>query len=233
MHQPSRDAMYAASVAVLSAASQLTDGALPPADVLREQMVGLLRDFVARGRAAGIPDQEVAEARYALVAFIDDRVLKSTWPGRAEWQSNPLQLQYYREFTAGENFFARMRALIQRGGPVLPLEVYYLCLALGFAGALPGASGPQAARPFLDSARGPLLQGCTPDRIAPNAIPSERHPARPRPFPVGVATAVACAIVGLLALVGLDASLHHVLARTAARLSAATTSQVTTPGASK
>lgn len=223
--------MYRVSLAVLTAAARLVEErALPEADVLREQMVGLLRDFVTRCRTAGIPNQEAAEARYALVAFIDDRVLKSNWSGRAAWQSNPLQLQFYREFAAGENFFARMRALTQHGGPVLPLEVYYLCLALGFAGALSSGSGPNASRPFLDMARAPLLYGCNVDRIAPNAVPSERHRPRPRPFPVARAAAIACAAVCLLALVGLHVSLSSVLGRAGLQLTSAKVVQTAAPG---
>jgi type VI secretion system protein ImpK len=224
--------MYLASVAALSAAAQLADdrvAALPPADVLREQMLGHLRDFVARCRAAGIADVEAAEARYALVAFIDDRILKSNWAGRAEWQKSPLQLQFYREFTAGENFYARMGALVQRGGPLFPLECYYSCLALGFAGAQPGANAPQAARRLLDGARALLLHGHGADRIAPNAVPTDRHDARPRPFPVARAVVVACAVVCALALLGLHASMSHVLERTAAHLTAVKTNPAPTP----
>src|SRR5437016_3480147 len=116
MPEPSADAMYLATAEVLSAAAQLGQGrAFSTADVVRQQMIDLLRDLVVRCRNAGIPDGETAEARYAVVAFVDDRILKSNWPGRADWQAHPLQLQFFREYTAGENFFARMRALVQRG----------------------------------------------------------------------------------------------------------------------
>ena len=132
MSEPSADAMYRASVEALAAAAQIGDGPIPPsADALRQSMMALLADFVARCRNARIPDDEIAEARYAIVAFIDDRVLRSNWAGRTEWMSNPLQLQFFREYTAGENF-ARMRALGQRGAPFWALEVYYTCIALGF-----------------------------------------------------------------------------------------------------
>lgn len=222
--------MYLASVAALSAAVRLSDDRkLPPADVLREQMLGHLRDFVARCRAAGIADVEAAEARYALVAFIDDRILKSNWAGRAEWQKSPLQLQFYREFTAGENFYARMRALVQHGGPAVPLESYYTCLALGFVGAQPSMGGPQAARALLDGGRALLLHGQGADRIAPNAVPTDRHDARPRPFPVARAVVVACAIVCALALLGLHVSMSRVLERTAAHLTAVKTNQAPPP----
>jgi type IV/VI secretion system ImpK/VasF family protein len=222
MSEPSRDAMYQAAVATLAATVQLSEErGLPPTDVLREQMLRSLREFVARCREAAISDQEVAEARYALVAFIDDRVLKSSFAGSAEWGKNPLQLQFYREFTAGENFFGRLRALTQRGGPVFPLEAYYLCLALGFVGALPGATSADAARPFLDAARARLLSGHNVERIAPNAVPIERHRPPAKAFPLAAATAAACAVIGALALAGLHMSLGGILARAAVELTSA------------
>lgn len=219
MSEPRSDAMYLASADVLSAAAQLGQGrAMPSADVVRQQMVELLRDLVVRCRNAGIPDAETAEARYAIVAFVDDRVLKSNWPGRAEWQSHPLQLQFFREFTAGENFFARMRALVQRGQPTWALEAYYLCVALGFAGAMPGGAGQQGPRAYLDAARTPLLHGAHVDRIAPNAIPAERHRTRVKPFPIVLVAALACAVICLLGLLGLQLSLGSAIKHAAVTL---------------
>ncbi len=212
MGEPSHDVMYLASVDALTAVAQIGDGrGLPGADAVRQQMMGLLRQLVANCRDAGIEDAETAEARYAVVAFIDDRILKSGWHGRGEWQSNPLQLQLFREFTAGENFFARMRALIQRGAPVFALEVYYFCLALGFSGASKAAS-QHSVRHYVEAAREALLRGRSSTRIAPNAIPPERHGAHARPFPVALVAALACAIVCLTGLVGLDVGLAGLIA---------------------
>jgi type VI secretion system protein ImpK len=228
MGEPSADAMYQACADVLAAAAQIGNGwGAPPATVLRNDMVALLRQFVARCREVGIPDAETAEARYALVAFIDDRVLKeSAWVGRAEWMNNPLQLQFFREYAAGENFFGRMRALAQRGPPFWALESYYLCISLGFVGAAPGAAGAATVpRSYADSVRGLLVREGSAGRIAPNAIPVERHRARRRPFPVALSAAVACAIVCLLGLVGLQLSLGSVIERAARDLGAAPTNR--------
>jgi len=224
MGEPTADAMYRASADVLTAAAQIGNGwGAPPAATLRNDMVAHLKQFVARCREAGIPDAETAEARYAIVAFIDDRVLKeSAWGGRAEWMSNPLQLQFFREYAAGVNFFGRMRALAQRGPPYWALEAYYLCISLGFVGAVPGSGGMQAApRSYADSARAQLLHDGGADRIAPNAIPIERHRARRAPFPIAVTAAVACAVVCLLGLVGLQLSLGSVIDRAARDLATA------------
>jgi type VI secretion system protein ImpK len=221
--EPSGDAMYRACADVLAAAAQIGNGwGAPPATALRNDMVAHLRQFVSRCRDAGIPDAETAEARYAIVAFIDDRVLKeSAWAGRAEWMNNPLQLQFYREYAAGENFFGRMRALAQRGPPYLALEAYYLCLALGFVGAVGSAGAASAPRAYAESARAQLLHDGGAARIAPNAIPVERHRPRRKPFPVAVTAALACAVVCVVGLVGLELSLGSVIERAARDLGAA------------
>jgi type VI secretion system protein ImpK len=183
-------------------------------------MIALLKAFVARCREASIPDAEIAEARYALVAFIDDRILReAAWPGRAEWTSNPLQLQFFREFAAGENFFARMGRLVQRGAPFFALEVYYLCLAFGFVGAQ--VAGGQPPRAFAESARAELLRAAGATRIAPNAVPPERIRSVRPPFPIARAAVVACALVTVGGLLGLRLSLGSVIDHASADVSSA------------
>ncbi|MGA2448613.1 MAG: DotU family type IV/VI secretion system protein [Polyangiaceae bacterium] len=204
MIEPAADIAYLATADALAGVLRIAEPrSLASADVVREQMVGVLREFVSRCREGGVSDQETAEARYALIAFIDDRLLRATWHGRAEWQSQPLQLQYFREFTAGENFFIRMGALIQRGGPLPPLQAYYMCLALGFQGAAPGG---RAARGLLDAARTTLLRGRITDRVAPNAVPADGIGPRSRPFPVAVLVGVLCVLlcVGGLGMVSVS-----------------------------
>lgn len=167
------DAMYLASAEVLIAATQLGAGVdLPPPERLREDLLKLLRQMVAKCRAAGIADGETAEARYALVAFLDERILRSNWIGRAEWMNNPLQLQLYREYAAGENFFARMRAIQQRDRQAPALEVYHLCLALGFVGAQQQVDAQHNAQSHLEATR-----DCVP-RLPPGAVLSA-HPVPP------------------------------------------------------
>jgi type IV/VI secretion system ImpK/VasF family protein len=47
----------------------------------------------------------------------------------------PLQLLLYQESAAGENFFVRLRALLQKADRVAAIQAYGLCLTLGFRGA--------------------------------------------------------------------------------------------------
>ncbi len=77
----------------------------------------------------------IQDAKYALAAFVDEAVLASENPGRMEWMSGPLQLEYFGEHLAGENFFQKLNALRQGGEKNLELlELYYTCLQLGFEG---------------------------------------------------------------------------------------------------
>jgi type VI secretion system protein ImpK len=222
------DAIYRASADLLTAIAQIgAPGWRPPtAPALRSEMTALLKAFVARGRESSIPDEEIAEARYALVACIDDRILRETgWSGRAEWVSNPLQLQFFREYTAGENFFARMERLVRRGAPLFALEVYYLCLGLGFVGARsPGA----ALRAPAESARAELLRAIGASPIAPHAVPRELIRAGQRPFPIARVAIIACAFVTVAGLVGLRLSLDSMTDRAAVEI--ASPRGATSPG---
>ncbi len=208
--------LYWASAEVLVTAARLaSDRDLPAPDELSTRILAALQRMVQGCRAAGVPDAETAEARYAIVAFIDERILESNWPGRAEWMRNPLQLRLYREFTAGENFFARARALLNRPQTAMALEVYYLCLALGFTGAAAsGSSGAQNAQSYRDAIRARLPRADPRAPIGPHALPADLHSfAAPR-RPLGLALSLACAFVVALGLGLLGWSLDSALERT-------------------
>jgi type VI secretion system protein ImpK len=157
----------------LVTAVQLTSGApLPATPELRQRLIGSLDRMVSDGRRLGVADGDLAEARYALVAFIDEQILQSDWAGRAEWMSRPLQLELYRENTAGENFFVRLKALLRSGDRPVAVEAYYLCLVLGFSGAYRDAGDSTALDKFTRAARDQLRKALpAADKISPHAKP--------------------------------------------------------------
>jgi type VI secretion system protein ImpK len=72
-------------------------------------------------------------AQYAVVALVDETVMSSTWPGAEQWRREPLQVHYYDNLLAGEQFFVRLDELRGDADADL-LEIYFLCLCAGFQG---------------------------------------------------------------------------------------------------
>ena len=193
---------------------------LPTAQELRQRVVAALDGVTSRGRSAGLPEADLGEARYALVAFIDEQVFKSSWPGRGEWMNQPLQLMYYREYTAGENFFVRLRALLQSGSRPFALEIYYLCMALGFRGAY-GVSGEvSAVNGLIESARRELAKQL-PDtsKFGPNARARDLLGADRKSNALLLALVIGCLCLMLLVLVGLHFELRSEVAEALRALS--------------
>jgi type VI secretion system protein ImpK len=91
-------------------------------------------------------------SKYAIVAWIDDALIFAEWSGNRWWQENPLEVQLFRERVAAYKFFqdAKEAAASQQKDA---LEVFYVCVMLGFYGAYrPEAFGARDAeehRSFL------------------------------------------------------------------------------------
>jgi type VI secretion system protein ImpK len=203
------DAIYWPSAPALILATQLpTAGTLPAPHDLRQRIIDVLDRMVGAARAARVSEAEIAEARYALVAFIDEQILKSSWPGRVEWMNQPLQLTLYREVTAGENFFARMRALLNHGGHESALEIYYLCLALGFRGAYGVSGNAQGLASFADAARERVVQRLpSAAKLSPSALPRDRARETRGNRGALIGLLAGCAVVVLAVVIGLRVTL--------------------------
>ncbi len=103
------------------------------ADLLRNRIIDLFNTVDRKG--SDIPKDSRDQAKYAVAAYLDEMILSSPWSNRDEWSARPLQYEFFKEHIAGVEFFNRINA-IRRALPANPglLEVYYLCLILGFEG---------------------------------------------------------------------------------------------------
>jgi type VI secretion system protein ImpK len=76
-------------------------------------------------------------ALFAVVALLDESVLKLHNPALAEWAQRPLQEEMFGHARAGELFFEYLFTLLARPDSVENadcLEVFSLCMLLGFKG---------------------------------------------------------------------------------------------------
>ncbi len=141
---------------------------------LRERLRRYLDAMEQHGQRAGYPQGDLTEIKFPLVAFIDEVILGSNWEHRERWRDRPLQLDLFGERTAGQRFFTRLEELRREGSARREiLEIYHLCLTLGFAGSY-RISGMQALQPVIDALRrdlGYLPLDQREVRLAPNGLP--------------------------------------------------------------
>ncbi len=162
--------MYWVCSDVLSLILQLRNSRdLPAPDILQRRVLQLFDTMMQNGREARIPEQDMIDAKFALAAFADEVIYHSSWPGKTQWLSNPLQLQFFQLNTAGDQFFANLDNLHGQRNRAHVAQIYFLCLALGFQGKyrLRHQEGLQAVVEGLGNYVA-LAEGGG-DQLAPNA----------------------------------------------------------------
>jgi type VI secretion system protein ImpK len=106
----------------------------------------------------GIGTEDLQAVAYAVCALADEVVLSTAGPLREHWISQPLQLSYFNEHLAGENFFRYLDGLRRdvRKAPVV--RVYYTCLLFGFKGKYSVRGAEVALSDYTDALRRELSQ---------------------------------------------------------------------------
>ena len=166
--------MYWASTDILTFAASIGPGTLlPSAYELRGRLEQLFNELNTKAQADGIAREDASEAIYALMALIDELLVQTNWPGRAEWQASPLQLRHFHENSAGENFFRRAQTLLGQPHRAHVLQIYFLCLALGFQGrySVVGGAGLAAVYDQIASAMSQYVVAS--DVLSPNGLPPD------------------------------------------------------------
>jgi type VI secretion system protein ImpK len=144
------------------------------AEMMRQKIDEQFRSLETRARQADVPQEDVQQAKYAIAAFIDEMILTSSWPLKESWADKPLQLAYFNDFAAGEEFYNRIDTLrgAKRNGV---LEVYYLCLSLGFRGKFVDLQGMEKKKVLMDTMLREI-RGAAPAAGAPTLSPAWQPP---------------------------------------------------------
>jgi len=103
----------------------------------KEALAEVTREAMKRNYAA----EHTMETDFAIVALLDEVILTSHDPSREGWVVRPLQEELFGLSTAGEVFFGRVQKLLNRPDSAEladMLEVFYLCILLGFEGQYVG-----------------------------------------------------------------------------------------------
>lgn len=173
---------------VLTATVRLRAGrhATLDARAFRAQIRSLLQGAERDALQAGYSADFVRLAVYAVVALLDEAVLNQQ-PTLAEWAQKPLQDELFGDSRGGERFFQQLRQLLavpDSAALADLLEVYQLCLLLGFRGRYAVADGGD-----LHALRGALTEKIERTRGVATELspdwrpgPGEGAPARRDPW---------------------------------------------------
>jgi type VI secretion system protein ImpK len=107
----------------------------------RRRIRDALQDVQRDATAAGYSSRMIRDAESAVVAFLDEAILSLKDPAREVWAKQTLSVDLYGESNAGEVFFDRLDEIKgQTDSAQLAdlLEVFLLCLELGFEGRYAG-----------------------------------------------------------------------------------------------
>src|SRR5262249_42974195 len=113
----------------------------------RRKMKAALQEIERSATALNYDFQDIQDAHLAVVAFLDEVVLGSDDAARPEWVRFPLAHDLLGQPAAGEVFFERIEGVLRSAKDSNQLadvlEVYLLCLALGFEGKYSGDERPK------------------------------------------------------------------------------------------
>jgi type VI secretion system protein ImpK len=176
---------------------------IPDAATFRYQFREALKLADAEARRRGYTAEEIQLAIFAVVAFLDESILNLRSPIFADWPRQPLQEEFFGHHIAGEVFFQHLQRLLganENHTTADVLEVFYLCLLLGFAGRY-SIGGRGELRALMDQTAEKIrrIRKTPPDlsprwRIPPEAVQLSGADPLVKRFLVGAVASLALAL---------------------------------------
>lgn len=147
---------------------------------LRQQLLAQIAEFEAVASANGVARPKVTAARYLLCSFIDEVIAQTPWG--ADSSERSLLQEFHDERSGGEKAFQLLDRLGQDAAANADLlELFYVCLRLGFEGRYHGVANGRAqldaiAARVLDVVR-PAAATAAPRRLSVHeqAVVAQRH----------------------------------------------------------
>src|SRR5262249_41390064 len=161
--------------------------------------------------AAGYATEDVKLATFAAVAFLDEAILNSKKPIFADWLKKPLQEELFGTHVAGGVFFQKLQQLLERtDSPDLAdlLEIYQLCLLLGFVGRYSSSPGEVKRMKDLAAEKIERIRGRSGPLAPVSMLPDEGLPRREDPW---VRRLAITSIAGIFLVIALFASYKIIL----------------------
>jgi type VI secretion system protein ImpK len=183
------------------------------AESFRTRIKQVLAAAEQEARHAGYGADDIRLCLFAVIAFLDETVLNSGQPMFADWPRRPLQQEVFGVHMAGELFFQYLQQLLGRQDSedlADVLEVYELCLLLGYKGRYSASHGAELqvlasqVAEKIDRVHGGIGE------LSPQWRPSITEIAQPRDVwvPRLIAAVAAAGAIAVVLYVGFAISLH-------------------------
>jgi type VI secretion system protein ImpK len=114
---------------VLALLDRISRGAKPEPGEEKAKIRALIDEAEARLGAM----TEWNLAKYALVSWIDEMLIEALWDGREWWGNNILEVELFNSRQCHEQFFLKAQQASTITGRDA-VEVFYVCVILGFRG---------------------------------------------------------------------------------------------------
>ncbi|MGQ6550906.1 DotU family type IV/VI secretion system protein [Serratia sp. JSRIV001] len=147
-------------------------------DDFHQQCIRVLEQAVQDAGQLKLSGRERDDALFAVVVWLDERILCSAHPESSRWRTSLMQLRYFQTTVGGNEFFNRLNKLEDVHQQVR--NVYLFCLQRGFHGKY-GTQDADELATVIEQQR----QRCLPkswqawpnnEAITPITIPQRRSP---------------------------------------------------------
>jgi type VI secretion system protein ImpK len=128
---------YENAITTILRLSALQQQAVPNPQSFRTSIRAALKAAMEAAKSLGYSSEVIQSSFFAVVALLDESVLKLQSSAFAQWAQRPMQEELFGHARAGEVFFENLRGLLahQDSNETADcLEVYCLCMLLGFRG---------------------------------------------------------------------------------------------------
>lgn len=128
---------YENALTIILRLSALNQQSAANSQDIRTSIRAALKAAMEQAKSVGYSSEINQLAFFAVVSLLDESVLKLQSPAFADWAQRPMQEEMFGHNRAGEVFFDNLRTLLARQDShetADSLEVYCLCMLLGFKG---------------------------------------------------------------------------------------------------
>ena len=102
---------------------------------LHKRLTREIQSFEREAKQLSLSPETVLTARYLLCTVVDEVVLTTPWGTASGWSQHSLLSLFHKETFGGEKCFLILQRMQETPGSHLELlELFYLCLSLGFQG---------------------------------------------------------------------------------------------------